>query len=37
MFPLLFLKVYVQHLLKQNKENIWKLIHSENAHIYVCG
>ncbi|XP_029028380.1 P450 (cytochrome) oxidoreductase b isoform X1 [Betta splendens] len=30
-------KVYVQHLLKKNKENIWKLIHNENAHIYVCG
>ncbi|XP_035290801.1 NADPH--cytochrome P450 reductase isoform X2 [Anguilla anguilla] len=30
-------KVYVQHLLKKNKEHLWKLIHSENAHIYVCG
>ncbi|KAJ8342848.1 hypothetical protein SKAU_G00327760 [Synaphobranchus kaupii] len=30
-------KVYVQHLLKQNKEHLWKLIHSENAHIYICG
>ncbi|KAI4878818.1 hypothetical protein NFI96_033302 [Prochilodus magdalenae] len=30
-------KVYVQHLLKQNKEHLWKLIHSNNAHIYVCG
>ncbi|XP_062241495.1 P450 (cytochrome) oxidoreductase b isoform X1 [Platichthys flesus] len=30
-------KVYVQHLLKKNKEALWKLIHLENAHIYVCG
>ncbi|CAJ0940531.1 unnamed protein product [Ranitomeya imitator] len=30
-------KVYVQHLLKKNKENVWKLISEENAHIYVCG
>ncbi|XP_064208443.1 NADPH--cytochrome P450 reductase isoform X1 [Anguilla rostrata] len=30
-------KVYVQHLLKKNKEHLWKLIHTENAHIYVCG
>ncbi|KAI1893695.1 hypothetical protein AGOR_G00126340 [Albula goreensis] len=30
-------KVYVQHLLKKNKEHLWKLIDGENAHIYVCG
>ncbi|XP_029468564.1 NADPH--cytochrome P450 reductase isoform X2 [Rhinatrema bivittatum] len=30
-------KIYVQHLLKKNKENIWKLISEDNAHIYVCG
>nr|XP_009941230.1 PREDICTED: LOW QUALITY PROTEIN: NADPH--cytochrome P450 reductase [Opisthocomus hoazin] len=30
-------KVYVQHLLKKNKENIWKLVNEGNAHIYVCG
>lgn len=30
-------KVYVQHQLKANKEHIWKLINSENAHIYICG
>ncbi|ROL54236.1 NADPH--cytochrome P450 reductase [Anabarilius grahami] len=30
-------KIYVQHLLKRNKEQLWKLIHSNNAHIYVCG
>lgn len=30
-------KVYVQHLLKQNKEHLWKLIHTDNAHIYICG
>lgn len=30
-------QVYVQHLLKKNKENIWKLVNDGNAHIYVCG
>ncbi|KAF4791042.1 NADPH--cytochrome P450 reductase [Turdus rufiventris] len=30
-------KVYVQHLLKKNKENVWKLINEGMAHIYVCG
>ncbi|XP_062887498.1 NADPH--cytochrome P450 reductase-like [Mobula hypostoma] len=30
-------KVYVQHLLKKNKENVWDLIHKENGHIYICG
>ncbi|KAM7413157.1 hypothetical protein PAMA_020506 [Pampus argenteus] len=30
-------KVYVQHLLKNNKEKIWQQINSDNAHIYVCG
>ncbi|XP_054022946.1 NADPH--cytochrome P450 reductase [Dryobates pubescens] len=30
-------KVYVQHLLKKNKESIWKLLNEDNAHIYVCG
>nr|XP_006113360.1 NADPH--cytochrome P450 reductase isoform X1 [Pelodiscus sinensis]XP_006113361.1 NADPH--cytochrome P450 reductase isoform X1 [Pelodiscus sinensis]XP_006113362.1 NADPH--cytochrome P450 reductase isoform X1 [Pelodiscus sinensis] len=30
-------KVYVQHLLKRNKEGVWRLIHEGNAHIYVCG
>ncbi|KAF6720870.1 NADPH--cytochrome P450 reductase [Oryzias melastigma] len=30
-------KVYVQHLLKKNKEHVWKLIHTDNAHLYVCG
>ncbi|XP_057207943.1 P450 (cytochrome) oxidoreductase b isoform X2 [Triplophysa rosa] len=30
-------KVYVQHLLKNNKEAIWRLVHTDNAHIYVCG
>ncbi|TRZ01494.1 hypothetical protein DNTS_025938 [Danionella cerebrum] len=31
------LNIYVQHLLKKNKEQLWKLIHTNNAHIYVCG
>nr|XP_056721238.1 NADPH--cytochrome P450 reductase [Euleptes europaea] len=30
-------KIYVQHLLKKNKESMWKLIHEGNCHIYVCG
>ncbi|PWA20469.1 hypothetical protein CCH79_00003706, partial [Gambusia affinis] len=30
-------KVYVQHHLKKNKEHVWKLINTDNAHIYVCG
>ncbi|XP_043859610.1 NADPH--cytochrome P450 reductase [Dromiciops gliroides] len=30
-------KVYVQHLMKQNKENLWRLIQEGSAHIYVCG
>ncbi|XP_039251885.2 NADPH--cytochrome P450 reductase-like [Styela clava] len=29
-------KVYVQHLLMENKESVWKLISSQ-GHIYVCG
>ncbi|MCV4797008.1 NADPH-dependent assimilatory sulfite reductase flavoprotein subunit, partial [Escherichia coli] len=30
-------KVYVQHLLKRDREHLWKLIHEGGAHIYVCG
>ncbi|NXD25968.1 NCPR reductase, partial [Spelaeornis formosus] len=30
-------QVYVQHLLKKNKENVWKLLNEGMAHIYVCG
>lgn len=30
-------QVYVQHLLKKNKENVWKLVNEGMAHIYVCG
>ncbi|GFR11768.1 NADPH--cytochrome P450 reductase [Trichonephila clavata] len=30
-------KVYVTHLLHQNKEEIWKVIGESNGHIYVCG
>jgi hypothetical protein len=32
-----FPQVYVQHLLKRDKEHLWKLIHEGGAHIYVCG
>ncbi|KAG8182223.1 hypothetical protein JTE90_002654 [Oedothorax gibbosus] len=30
-------KVYVTHLLRQNKQEIWKVIGEDNGHIYVCG
>lgn len=30
-------QVYVQHLLKKDKEHLWELIHEGGAHIYVCG
>uniref|UniRef100_A0A3P8YJH1 NADPH--hemoprotein reductase n=1 Tax=Esox lucius TaxID=8010 RepID=A0A3P8YJH1_ESOLU len=30
-------KVYVQHLLRANKEDLWRQIHKDNAHIYICG
>ncbi|XP_063060939.1 P450 (cytochrome) oxidoreductase b isoform X1 [Engraulis encrasicolus] len=30
-------KVYVQHLLKNNREEIWKQVHTNSAHIYICG
>ncbi|GKY98423.1 hypothetical protein MPSEU_000799800 [Mayamaea pseudoterrestris] len=30
-------KIYVQHLLKQNADDTWKLIDTHGAFIYVCG
>ncbi|XP_031429871.1 P450 (cytochrome) oxidoreductase b isoform X2 [Clupea harengus] len=30
-------KVYVQHLLKNNKEELWNQVHTNSAHIYICG
>ncbi|CAB0037625.1 unnamed protein product [Trichogramma brassicae] len=30
-------KVYVTHLLEQNKDEIWDVIGKKNGHIYVCG
>jgi NADPH-ferrihemoprotein reductase len=30
-------KVYVQHRLAQERENIWELLDKQNGHIYVCG
>ncbi|XP_076364602.1 cytochrome P450 reductase isoform X1 [Tachypleus tridentatus] len=30
-------KVYVTHLLRQNKEEVWDVIGEKNGHIYVCG
>ncbi|KAM9317928.1 P450 (cytochrome) oxidoreductase b [Pholidichthys leucotaenia] len=30
-------KIYVQHLLKKNKEHVWKMVDAESAHIYICG
>uniref|UniRef100_A0A8C4NFU9 NADPH--cytochrome P450 reductase n=1 Tax=Eptatretus burgeri TaxID=7764 RepID=A0A8C4NFU9_EPTBU len=29
-------KVYVQHLLKENKDDVWNLL-KDGAHLYVCG
>uniref|UniRef100_A0AAY4DAY6 NADPH--cytochrome P450 reductase n=1 Tax=Denticeps clupeoides TaxID=299321 RepID=A0AAY4DAY6_9TELE len=29
--------IYVQHILKKNKEELWRQIHTDNAHIYICG
>lgn len=29
-------KVYVQHLMKENKTEIWNLLEN-GGHIYVCG
>eukprot|EP01084_Bolivina_argentea_P214474 364087_1 len=30
-------KIYVQHLIEENQEKLWKLIHEKQAKIYVCG
>lgn len=30
-------KVYVQHLIAQNGDAVYDLIHNQDAHIYVCG
>lgn len=30
-------KVYVTHLLEQNKAEVWRIIGQENGHLYVCG
>jgi len=30
-------KVYVQHLIKEEGAELWKLIDAARAHIYVCG
>jgi NADPH-ferrihemoprotein reductase len=30
-------KVYVQHILKEQAEATWKLVHDDGAFIYVCG
>jgi NADPH-ferrihemoprotein reductase len=30
-------KVYVTHLMKQNRKEIWDVIGDKNGHIYVCG
>eukprot|EP01084_Bolivina_argentea_P043785 80633_1 len=30
-------KVYVQHLIEKAQEELWELIHSKKARIYVCG
>ncbi|KAB7495974.1 NADPH--cytochrome P450 reductase [Armadillidium nasatum] len=30
-------KVYVTHLLEENKEEVWDIIGNQNGHLYVCG
>lgn len=30
-------KVYVTHLLENNKEELWRVIGEQNGHIYICG
>jgi NADPH-ferrihemoprotein reductase len=30
-------KVYVQHLLKQQGEFVWDVVHRKGGHVYVCG
>lgn len=30
-------KVYVTHLLEENKAEVWRIIGVENGHVYVCG
>ncbi|XP_059488466.1 NADPH--cytochrome P450 reductase [Neocloeon triangulifer] len=30
-------KVYVTHLMKQHKEELWRILGKENGHLYVCG
>ncbi|KAJ3643865.1 hypothetical protein Zmor_026549 [Zophobas morio] len=30
-------KVYVQHLLEKNAEELWRIIGENNGHLYICG
>ncbi|KAK2711550.1 hypothetical protein QYM36_012643, partial [Artemia franciscana] len=30
-------KVYVQHLLKEDAKDVWRIIGQENGHLYLCG
>jgi NADPH-ferrihemoprotein reductase len=30
-------KVYVTHLLSQNKDQVWDVIGKQNGHLYICG
>jgi sulfite reductase alpha subunit-like flavoprotein len=30
-------KVYVQHLLKAQSENIWNLVENQGVSVYICG
>lgn len=30
-------KVYVTHLLRQNKKELWEIIGEKNGHLYICG
>lgn len=30
-------KIYVQHRLRENSSETWKLLDEDNAHVYICG
>jgi NADPH-ferrihemoprotein reductase len=30
-------KVYVQHLLKEQGEYIWDIVHNQGGSVYICG
>ena len=30
-------KIYVQNMIRENAKHVWELVHTNRAHIYVCG